>query len=97
MVGKIGYGTVSEVLAHNKPLVFIRRDYFNEEPFLRKLLELNGAAVEMRRKNFLGGNWGPFLEHAITLEPHYRYSANMLTRSDIVAGVSDFSTLMMRH
>ena len=30
VVGKIGYGTVSEVLAHNKPFVFIRRDFFNE-------------------------------------------------------------------
>lgn len=30
VVGKIGYGTMSEVLAHNKPFVFIRRDFFNE-------------------------------------------------------------------
>ena len=30
VVGKIGYGTMSEVLAHSKPFVFIRRDFFNE-------------------------------------------------------------------
>jgi L-arabinokinase len=40
VMGKIGYGTTSECLAHRKPLVFLRRDYFNEEPFLRRLLEV---------------------------------------------------------
>lgn len=41
VVGKIGYGTTSECLAHGVPLVFLRRDFFNEEPFLRKLLEVS--------------------------------------------------------
>jgi UDP-N-acetylglucosamine:LPS N-acetylglucosamine transferase len=39
-IGKIGYGTASEALACKLPLVFVRRDYFNEEPFLRNLLEV---------------------------------------------------------
>lgn len=39
--GKIGYGTVSEALAYKIPFVFVRRDYFNEEPFLRNMLEVN--------------------------------------------------------
>lgn len=39
-VGKIGYGTVSEALAYKLPFVFVRRDYFNEEPFLRNMLEV---------------------------------------------------------
>jgi hypothetical protein len=38
--GKIGYGTVSEALAYKIPFVFVRRDYFNEEPFLRNMLEV---------------------------------------------------------
>lgn len=45
LIGKIGYGTVSECLAHATPLVFVRRDYFNEEPFLRRLLQMHNAAV----------------------------------------------------
>ena len=40
MTGKIGYGTVSEALAYKIPFVFVRRDYFNEEPFLRNMLEV---------------------------------------------------------
>lgn len=39
MLGKIGYGTVSEALAYRIPFVFVRRDYFNEEPLLRNILE----------------------------------------------------------
>ena len=38
--GKIGYGTASEALAYKLPFVFVRRDYFNEEPFLRNMLEV---------------------------------------------------------
>lgn len=68
-LGKIGYGTTSECLAHSIPLVFTRRDFFNEEPFLRKLLEVHGAAVEIRRRDFLAGNWAPYLERALSLCP----------------------------
>ncbi|BDA43718.1 probable galactokinase at C-terminar half [Coccomyxa sp. Obi] len=71
LLGKIGYGTVSECLAHSTPLVFVRRDYFNEEPFLRRLLQLHGAAVEIRRRDFLEGTWAPFLLHAAELNFSY--------------------------
>lgn len=46
-VGKIGYGTVSESLAYNLPFIFVRRDYFNEEPFLRNMLEVEQVPVEL--------------------------------------------------
>lgn len=38
--GKIGYGTFSEALSCKKAFIFVRRDHFNEEPFLRKMLEV---------------------------------------------------------
>ena len=72
LIGKIGYGTISECLAHGRPLVFVRRDYFNEEPFLRRLLQMHGAAVEIRRRDFLEGNWTPFLAAAAELTVTYR-------------------------
>jgi hypothetical protein len=31
---------VSEALAYKLPFVFVSRDYFNEEPFLRNMLEV---------------------------------------------------------
>jgi hypothetical protein len=53
--------------------VFVRRDFFNEEPFLRKMLEVHGAAVEMKRRDFLEGHWGPYLLRACSLKVNYKY------------------------
>ncbi|CAD5324717.1 unnamed protein product [Arabidopsis thaliana] len=71
MLGKIGYGTVSEALAYKLRFIFVRRDYFNEEPFLRKMLEYYQGGVEMIRRDLLAGCWAPYLERAVTLKPCY--------------------------
>ncbi|KAL3147999.1 hypothetical protein ABBQ38_014294 [Trebouxia sp. C0009 RCD-2024] len=76
VLGKIGYGTTSECLGHGTPLIFIRRDYFNEEPFLRKQLEVHGLGVEMNRRDFLAGNWAPFLLKTLTMESHFNEATN---------------------
>ncbi|GLJ10428.1 hypothetical protein SUGI_0128050 [Cryptomeria japonica] len=76
MLGKIGYGTVSEALAYKIPFVFVRRDYFNEEPFLRNMLEYYHGGVEMIRRDLLTGHWIPYLEHAIKLNPCYDQPIN---------------------
>ncbi|XWS17942.1 hypothetical protein CRYUN_Cryun33cG0111000 [Craigia yunnanensis] len=71
MLGKTGYGTVSEALAYKLPFVFVRRAYFNEEPFLRNMLEFYQSGVEMIRRDLLTGHWKPYLERAISLKPCY--------------------------
>ncbi|CAN0859232.1 ARA1 [Linum grandiflorum] len=76
MLGKIGYGTVSEALAYKLPFVFVRRDYFNEEPFLRNMLEHYQGGVEMIRRDLLVGHWKPYLECAISLKPCYDGGVN---------------------
>ncbi|XP_012855826.1 PREDICTED: L-arabinokinase [Erythranthe guttata] len=76
MLGKIGYGTVSEALAYKIPFVFVRRDYFNEEPFLRNMLEFYQGGVEMIRRDLLTGHWRPYLERAISLKPCYESGIN---------------------
>jgi L-arabinokinase len=76
MLGKIGYGTVSETLSCNTPLVFVRRDHFNEEPFLRKMLEFNRGGVEMNRRDFLSGRWVPYLERALVIRPSFSGPVN---------------------
>ncbi|ONK68121.1 uncharacterized protein A4U43_C05F7660 [Asparagus officinalis] len=76
MLGKIGYGTVSEALAYKLPFVFVRRDYFNEEPFLRNMLEYYQGGVEMIRRDLLTGHWTPYLERALTLSPCYDEAIN---------------------
>ena len=86
MLGKIGYGTTSECLAHGVPMVFVRRDYFNEEPFLRKLLEVNGASVEMPRRDFFAGRWEPYLNAALRLDVHYE---GALDGAEVVATAAE--------
>ncbi|KAF5726319.1 L-arabinokinase-like [Tripterygium wilfordii] len=76
MLGKIGYGTVSEALAYKLPFVFVRRDYFNEEPFLRNMLEHYQSGVEMIRRDLLTGHWKPYLERAVSLKPCYEGGIN---------------------
>lgn len=76
MLGKIGYGTVSEALAYKIPFVFVRRDYFNEEPFLRNMLEYYQCGVEMIRRDLLTGHWIPYLERALKLNPCYDLPIN---------------------
>ncbi|XP_004498554.1 L-arabinokinase-like [Cicer arietinum] len=76
MLGKIGYGTVSEALAYKCPFVFVRRDYFNEEPFLRNMLEYYQCGVEMIRRDLITGHWRPYLERAISLKPCYEAGIN---------------------
>ncbi|KAM0821317.1 hypothetical protein ACQ4PT_072325 [Festuca glaucescens] len=71
MLGKVGYGTASEALAYKLPFVFVRRDYFNEEPFLRNLLEHYQNSIEMIRRDFLSGHWKPYLLRALTIQPCY--------------------------
>ncbi|CAF2073033.1 BnaC01g22060D [Brassica napus] len=76
MLGKIGYGTVSEALSYKIPFVFVRRDYFNEEPFLRNMLEFYQCGVEMIRRDLLMGQWKPYLERAVSLKPCYEGGIN---------------------
>ncbi|KAK9741662.1 hypothetical protein RND81_03G120500 [Saponaria officinalis] len=76
MLGKIGYGTASEALAYKLPFVFVRRDYFNEEPFLRNLLEYYQCGVEMIRRDLLTGHWKPYIDRAMSLKPCYTGGTN---------------------
>ncbi|XP_077238581.1 L-arabinokinase-like [Tasmannia lanceolata] len=84
MLGKIGYGTVSEALAYKLPFVFVRRDYFNEEPFLRNMLEYYQGGVEMIRRDLLTGHWIPYLERAVSLKPCYEGGIN---GGEVAAGI----------
>ncbi|MCO5568614.1 hypothetical protein L7F22_022313 [Adiantum nelumboides] len=76
MLGKIGYGTTSEALAYRVPFVFVRRDYFNEEPFLRNMLEYHHCGVEMIRRDFLTGCWSPYLAKALKTVPLFEEPLN---------------------
>jgi hypothetical protein len=69
MFGKIRYGTVSEALVYMMSLLFVRRDYCNEEPFVRNVLEHYQCGIEMIRGDLFTGHWKHYLQCAIPLQP----------------------------
>ena len=68
VVGKIGFGTVGECLSCKTPLVYVKRENFAEEKYLRDLLHECGAGMEISLETFVSGNWFHFLEGASKLE-----------------------------
>ncbi|KAF9433357.1 hypothetical protein BGZ76_009565, partial [Entomortierella beljakovae] len=52
-----GYGTCSECIGHNTPLVYVPRPQFVEEHGLIKMMNNHGLAVEMTQLEFESGQW----------------------------------------
>ncbi|KAI9098789.1 hypothetical protein DFS34DRAFT_649493 [Phlyctochytrium arcticum] len=67
ILGKCGYGTCSEAVAHHKPFVYVSRlGFAEEEGLLQRLMRvhLGPAVVEMGREAFFGGQWEESVEAA---------------------------------
>ncbi|KAF9648007.1 hypothetical protein BDM02DRAFT_3169160 [Thelephora ganbajun] len=64
LLGKLGYGSVSEALDSRTPFVYVSRPLFIEEHGLRLLLERDGVGVELSRDDYEGGNWATAVERA---------------------------------
>ncbi|KAF9194397.1 hypothetical protein BGZ50_006313, partial [Haplosporangium sp. Z 11] len=57
VIGKLGYGTCSECIAHDTPLIYVSRPQFIEEQGLIKLMMNHGLPVEMTAEEFETGLW----------------------------------------
>ncbi|KAG0329043.1 hypothetical protein BGZ99_003673, partial [Dissophora globulifera] len=57
VIGKLGYGTCSECIAHETPLIYVPRPQFIEEHGLIKMMVNHGLAVEMTAEEFETGHW----------------------------------------
>jgi len=67
MIGKLGYGTVSECLANETPLIYISRSNWAEEKYLADLMSDFSACVNMPVIDFFSGRWEPYLTQALDL------------------------------
>jgi hypothetical protein len=63
---KPGYGTVVEAVALQKPIVYVRRFNFADEPPLVDYLQRYGSSVELPIDDFTQGCWEPALRQALT-------------------------------
>ncbi|KAF9947687.1 hypothetical protein BGZ72_010361 [Mortierella alpina] len=57
VIGKLGYGTCSECIAHDTPLIYVPRPQFVEEHGLIKMMVNHGLSVEMTAEEFETGQW----------------------------------------
>ncbi|KAF8976799.1 hypothetical protein BGZ46_007951 [Entomortierella lignicola] len=57
VIGKLGYGTCSECIAHDTPLIYVSRPQFIEEQGLIKMMINHGLPVEMTAEEFETGLW----------------------------------------
>ncbi|EIN10048.1 hypothetical protein PUNSTDRAFT_102022 [Punctularia strigosozonata HHB-11173 SS5] len=64
LLGKLGYGTVSECVDACTPFVYVPRPLFIEEHGLRLLLEREGAGVVLPRAKYEAGDWARAVSEA---------------------------------
>jgi len=64
LLGKLGYGTVSECVDACTPFVYVPRPLFIEEHGLRRLLNNSGVGVQLSQEQYEGGDWADFVEEA---------------------------------
>ncbi|KAL1727883.1 hypothetical protein EV714DRAFT_286194 [Schizophyllum commune] len=66
LLGKLGYGTVSECIDACTPFVYVSRPLFIEEHGLRLLLDEEGTGVELSRAAYEQGDWAGAVDEAYT-------------------------------
>lgn len=67
VLGKLGYGTLSECIIHKTPLIYIKRSSWPEEKCLQLLLETYTSGLCMPVDDFMTGNWSIYLNKALEL------------------------------
>ncbi|ORX87437.1 hypothetical protein K493DRAFT_237436 [Basidiobolus meristosporus CBS 931.73] len=64
VLGKLGFGTCTECILHRKPMLFVSRPAFIEEPGLLSMMQQYGVGIEIPRDNFERGDWQEFVLNA---------------------------------
>ncbi|KAG1727740.1 hypothetical protein EDB19DRAFT_190087 [Suillus lakei] len=67
LLGKLGYGTVSECVDSCTPFVYVARPLFVEEHGLKLLLAREGVGIELSRVAYEAGDWASAVEEAWSL------------------------------
>ncbi len=74
VLGKLGYGLVSECLSLGKPILFLGRNAFAEFDMLRELVLQRGLGMEISLERFLSVDLGPELK-ILTSQKHQAVAA----------------------
>ena len=71
VISKPGYGVVTDVIAHQVPLLYTSRGPFPEYPFLVEALNQWATSEFIPQEELLAGNLGPYLERLLEKEPNW--------------------------
>lgn len=82
VLGKIGYGTVSEGIGMAKPLLYVRREMFAEEPYLLKYMNQEGLCIEIGQVDFEAGQWRESIDRIMQQEKHLLASGRLFGMKD---------------
>ena len=68
VLGKLGFGFVSECIINNTPLIYVPRSGWPEESYLEEYICARSAhnALKMSVYDFIHGNWKAYLDAAVT-------------------------------
>jgi len=94
VLGKLGYGTLSECLRHKKPLIYVPRSSWPEENCLITLLETNAGGLCMSTDDFLNGNWSPYLTKALELNNLYEKDSIFIEENSAIHQIFDNEKLI---
>lgn len=56
-IGKLGYSTMSEVIAHQTPMLFIRRENWREQELMSAAMQQYGHSIEITHQQYEQGEW----------------------------------------
>ncbi|KAG7451356.1 uncharacterized protein BT62DRAFT_978168 [Guyanagaster necrorhizus] len=85
LLGKLGYGTVSECVDSATPFVYVSRSLFIEEHGLRLILNSEGVGVELSRGSYEAGEWPHAVQDAFIKgqTAKIKKRKEMVTRTDV--------------
>ena len=83
VLGKLGYGFVSECLSNGTPLVFVPRSCWPEESCLETFMKQWQACLRMPVDDFTTGQWTAYLEEALDLK--FRMATSDSCAKDVAA------------
>lgn len=67
VITKPGYGTTTEVVCNGKPILFVKRGDWAEEPFIVDWLLQHAQALEISREQFFYGGLAASIEQVLSL------------------------------
>ncbi|HET8580341.1 MAG TPA: hypothetical protein VFL31_05015 [Nitrospiraceae bacterium] len=90
IVTKPGYSTIVEAVAHRRPVMYVRRYNFADEPYLVEYLHRYGQAAELAVKDLSTGRWEQTL-NAVWAAPEPKNEAPPAT------GAAQAATILAKY